>query len=139
LTAIEAAVAASERRHCGELRFVVEAHLSLEDLVWRRKTPRQRALELFSLLRVWDTEQNNGVLVYVLLADRAVEILADRAIHARLGDGRWQEICKEMQSCFARGDFEQGALRGIELITADLERHFPGVSSNELPDKPLML
>ena len=141
LKAIECAIREGEQRHGGELRFVIEAHLGLDDLVLRRRQPRERALELFSLLRVWDTADNCGVLVYVLLADRAIEIVADRGIHVRLGAARWREICDEMRQRFAANDYQGGALRGVELVTAELTRHFPKKEGdrNELPDAPLTL
>jgi len=141
MAAIKAAIAQSETRHMGELRFAVEAALDWRDL-WRGITPRERAVEVFSQLRIWDTEHNSGVLIYLLLADRRVEIVADRGIHARVGEGGWREICHEMETAFRSGDFEQGVLTGIARISAVLSQHFPaqeGANPNELPDAPVVL
>jgi uncharacterized membrane protein len=141
LTNIEAAIQRSESSHLGELRFVVEPGLHLFDLL-RGKTARERALEVFSQLRIWDTEHNSGVLIYLLLAERDVEIVADRGVHSRIGESAWQTICKEMESCFKQRQFEQGAIKGITSITALLQQHFPADNNdnpNELPDAPLIL
>ncbi len=140
LVAIESAVAAQEIRHRGEMRFVVETGLSPGRLL-RGMTPRQRAIELFGELGVWDTEQNSGVLIYLLFADHAVEILADRGIQARAGNAAWEGICRQMQERFAAGDFSAGSLAGIQAIGEQLTLHFPasGGNPNELPDKPLVL
>jgi uncharacterized membrane protein len=140
LDAIGAAIARNEQRHDGELRFVIEASMPLTRLL-RRQSPRSRALELFSQFRVWDTEHNSGVLIYVLLADRHVEIVADRGIHAKVEDGTWEGVCAAMQQAFAAGRFEQGAIAGIEAISDLLARHFPRAAgkANELPDEPVML
>jgi uncharacterized membrane protein len=140
MAAIEAAIKRSESKHMGELRFAVEAGLDIHEL-WHGISPRQRAIELFSQLRIWDTEHNSGVLIYLLLADRDVEIIADRGIHARVGGAQWQVICHEMEKHFRKGDFEQGALAGIAAISALLQQHFPahGARANELPDSPVVL
>jgi uncharacterized membrane protein len=140
LRAITDAVALGETRHDGELRFVIEASLPLRHL-WRHTMAHQRALEVFSQLRVWDTEHNSGVLIYVLLADRHVEIVADRGINAKMDDAAWQVIVKQMQNEFAAGRFEQGAVAGIKAISDLLALHFPPGTSNpnELPDEPVML
>lgn len=140
LSAIERAIATQEKRHRGELRFVVEGGLPLAPLLSGR-TARERAIDVFSRLRVWDTEDNAGVLVYLLLADRCVEIVADRGIHARVGSAAWDAICGEMQSTFAAGRFEAGAILGIEAISDLLAAHFPPDEDNpnELPDTPVVL
>ena len=140
LSAIERAIATQEKRHRGELRFVVEGGLPLAPLLSGR-TARERAIDVFSRLRVWDTEDNAGVLIYLLLADRRVEIVADRGIHARVGSAAWDAICGEMQSAFAAGRFEAGAILGIEAISDLLAAHFPPgeENPNELPDTPLVL
>jgi uncharacterized membrane protein len=139
---IEAAIRRSERAHLGELRFVVEAVLPWQ-LALRGVTARERAIELFSRLRVWDTEQNSGVLIYLLLADRDVEIVADRGIHARVGNAVWEAICRAMEVEFRAKRFEQGVLVGIERISALLAEHFPAepasANPNELPDAPVAL
>ncbi|GBG15510.1 uncharacterized protein NMK_3118 [Novimethylophilus kurashikiensis] len=141
LSKIETAIQHSESSHLGELRFVVEPGLHLFDLL-RGKSARERALEVFSQLRIWDTEHNSGVLIYLLLAERDVEIVADRGIHQRVGEGAWQAICKEMETRFKQQQFEQGAIEGIARITALLQQHFPADNNdnpNELPDAPLIL
>ena len=142
LDAIEAAVAASELRHRGELRFAVEAAFDLPQLV-RGLTPRQRALELFASLGVWDTEENNGVLVYVLVAEHAVEIVADRGYTGRVDAALWQDTCAHMAGSFASGDFKLGALHGIERLTGVIASAFPGrgprEDEDELPNRPQVL
>ena len=140
LSRIEAAVAQSEQQHRGELRFVIEADLDSRAL-FKGITPRQRAIEVFSHLRVWDTEENSGVLIYVQLIDRDIEIIADRGINARVGQTEWGAICQRMESEFRAGRFEAGALTGIGEVTALLARHFPAreANINELSDKPVVL
>lgn len=134
------AIAQSEHSHMGELRFAVEAGLDWTDLL-ADVTSHQRALEVFSRLRVWDTEHNSGVLIYLLLADRKVEIVADRGIHARVGNAGWEQICRDMEKEFRAGKFEEGVLLGIHAITALLQQHFPAQDGNrnELPDYPVTL
>ena len=140
LAAIENAIRASEKSHDGELRFAVEAGLHPLPL-WRGKTARQRAHEVFSGLRVWDTEHNSGVLIYVQLVDRRIEIVADRGISAKVLQHEWDAICRRMEAAFREKQFEHGALNAIEEITALLARHFPprGDNLNELPDRPAIL
>ena len=137
---IERAIAVGERDHLGQVRFVVEASLALPSVL-RRESPRDRALEVFGRLRIWDTEHNSGVLVYLLLADKAVEIVADRGIHRRVGDELWQTICRRMEAAYRAGRFEDGAVAGVEAISALLTQHFPrsAPGTNELPDRPLVL
>lgn len=140
LATIEQAVTASEITHMGEIRFVVEGALDGMPLL-RGQTPRERAVALFSLLQMWNTEHNTGVLIYLLLADRAVEIIADRGIHAKAGLHYWTAICQDMEAAFKAGDFETGAVCGIEAVTRQLVAHFPvsALNANELPDKPLVI
>jgi uncharacterized membrane protein len=140
LAAIEREIQAGEQRHGGEIRFAVEGGLSGRRLM-KNQSPRERALEVFSQLRVWDTDGNNGVLIYVLLADHAVEIVADRGIHARAGAASWSAICQDMQREFAQSAFEAGALKGIAAVAEVLGRHFPssGQRTNALPDAPVLL
>jgi uncharacterized membrane protein len=140
LDAIEAAIRSSEKTHDGELRFAVEAGLHPLPL-WRGQTTRQRAQEVFADLRVWDTEHNSGVLIYVQLVDRAIEIVADRGINAKVPQQQWDAICRRMEAAFKDGSFEHGALKAIDEITALLARHFPPRSQNpnELPDSPVVL
>lgn len=140
LRSIEQAIAASEASHAGEIRFVVEGSLDGLPLL-RGQTARERAIELFARLHVWDTEHNTGVLIYVLLADRRVEIVADRGIHAKAGAEAWSAICRGMETHFGAGDFGRGAAQGIEAVTQLVNRHFPLAPGdrNELPDAPLLL
>ena len=137
---IEAAVARSEAGHSGEIRFVVEAALHPFDLL-RGVTPRQRAIELFARLGIWDTQHNNGVLIYLLLADHDVEIVADRGVDHEVGTQGWQAICLEMEAAFRQGRFENGVIAGIARISDLLRQQFPtdAVNDNELPDTPLVL
>ncbi|MDB5987579.1 MAG: hypothetical protein JWR16_2632 [Nevskia sp.] len=141
LQAIEQAVRDCETLHSGEIRFVVEAALPL-DAIFAGLGPRQRAIELFAQLRVWDTEHNNGVLIYVLFADRAVEIVADRGVSGEHVAAReWDDVCRQMEVAFKAGQFEQGAVAGVHGIADVLARHAPGVrsGSNEQPDAPILL
>jgi uncharacterized membrane protein len=137
---IEKAVKHSEQQHSGELRFAVESTLVLGK-VWRGMSARQRAIEVFSNLRVWDTEENSGVLIYLLLADREVHIVADRGITQRVAQSEWDAIAKAMQQEFKRGDFLRGSLHGIECITMLLATHFPAGTENrnELSNKPAII
>ena len=137
---IAGAIAEQERRHTGELRFVIEGGLAPSRL-WRHQTPRERAVELFAGMGVWDTEANNGVLIYVLLADRAVEIIADRGIDRRVDQGEWQAICARMEAPFAQGRYGEGVTGGVTEISALLARHYPRTAGaeNELPDRPVVL
>lgn len=137
---ITAAVRASEARHLGEIRFVVEEALDLSAL-WHDQSARERALEVFSLLRIWDTEHNNGVLIYLLFADRDVEIVVDRGIDARVGVAEWERICRAMEEHFRRREFVEGVKAGIQAIDRHLARHFPaaGENRNELADRPTVL
>jgi uncharacterized membrane protein len=140
LDAISQAVTASELRHRGQLRFVVEAELTSGQL-WAGLTARERAIEVFSLLGVWDTEENNGVLIYVMLADRKVEIVADRGIHRHVGNERWSAICREIELHYRKSDFQSGSLSGIDKISAELAHYFPanGTRKNEQPDDAVVL
>ena len=139
LQRIEAAVTASEHQHLGELRLVVEAGLPLHGLL-HDQSPRARAVELFSQLRMWDTEHNSGVLIYLQLLDRRVEIVADRGIHARVGESFWNATCRGMEVAFREGRFEAGALDALNDITTALTMHFPahGDNPDELPNSPLI-
>ena len=141
LQAIERGVADQEKRHRGELRVAIEGGLPLQALLAGRSA-RERALEHFTRLRVWDTEDNAGVLIYLLLADRRVEIVADRGVHALVGDTAWETICGAMQQEFAAGRFEAGVLSGLASISDLLATHFPaneGGNPNEQPDAPVVI
>src|SRR5947199_8366287 len=134
LAAIERAIKGSEATHSGQIRFVVEGALDGAPLL-RNQSARDRALDVFSHLRIWDTAHNNGVLIYLLLADRDVEILADRGIDAKVGPKEWEKICTMMETEFRKGSFEAGVLKGIAAVSQHLAKHFPkrGAGSNELP------
>jgi uncharacterized membrane protein len=140
MRAIEKAISEEERRHSGQLRFAVEAALPLANLM-HGVGSRERAIAWFGRLGVWDTKHNAGVLIYLLLADRRVELVADRGIHSKVGTAAWEAICGEMQREFARGQFERGAVLGLRAISDLLAEHFPssGENRNELPDKPVVL
>lgn len=140
LQAIETEIGASEALHNGELRFAIETTLPFSAL-WQDMSGRTRALEVFSHLRVWDTEANSGVLIYVLLADRDIQIVADRGIAAQVDQREWDLIAQTMEQAFGVEDFEQGALTGIRAITALLARHFPpgGNNPDELSNRPVLL
>ena len=134
------AIQASEASHRGELRFAVEGALDVGQL-WSGMTARERAVDLFSSLRIWDTAENNGVLIYLLLADRQVEIIADRGIHQKTGPEVWAAICSSMQKSFQRGDFRGGLLDGLRDVSAILDRDYPadGKNPDELPNEPVVL
>lgn len=137
---IGAAVEIAEASQRGELRFVVEGPLPFAE-VWLGRSARQRAADLFARLGVWDTEENCGVLIYVQLVDRRVEILADRGIAARVPQTEWDVICRAMESAFTAGDYRAGALAAIARAGDLLAEHFPVAGSNpdELPDQPLII
>lgn len=137
---IALAVTAGERRHRGEVRFVIERRWPAA-AVHRGQTTRERAVELFGQLRVWDTEDNSGVLIYVLLAEHRIEILADRGINRQVRPDTWTDICQRMSVAFKAGDFETGALDGIQAVHDILAEHFPtgDHNPNELPDEPVLI
>jgi uncharacterized membrane protein len=140
LAAIEQAIKAGEATHSGQVRFVVEGALDGAPL-FQDQPARQRALDIFSHLRIWDTAHNNGVLIYLLLADRDVEIVADRGIDAKVGPAGWEKICAGMETEFRSGNFERGVIAGIEAVSQQLATHFPkhGRGPNELPDTPVVI
>lgn len=140
LNAIEKTIKASETAHVGEIRFAVEGALDGVPL-FKGQSARDRAIEVFSQLRVWDTQHNNGLLIYLLLADRAVEIVADRGIAAKVGPQEWNKVCRQMETSFRQANYEGGVLEGVRAVTRHLAEHFPadGRSGNELPDKPVLL
>ena len=154
LDAIEQAVARAERTHAGEIRFAIETSLPplhvINDVV-----PRARALEVFATLRVWDTERNNGVLIYVELADRIVEIVADRGLDGRVTPAEWAAVCRLMEEHFREGHYELGSIAGVDAVGTLLARQFPRAADvaaagaaaakdaaaphNQLPDRPTLL
>lgn len=140
LQQIEQQIGDSEQQHAGEMRVVIEAGLPWPDVL-RKLTPRQRAIQLFGQLQIWDTEHNNGVLIYLSLADRDVEIVADRGIHRHVGEAGWQQICAQMETMFRQGEFERGVQCGVAAIGALLVQHAPpqGAARNELSNRVLVL
>ncbi len=159
LDAIEKAIGRVERAHSGEIRFAVETALTPLHIL-NELTPRARALEVFAHLKVWDTERNNGVLIYVQLADRTVQIVADRGIAGRVDPAEWESVCRLMEAHFRAGRFREGSIAGVDAIGELLARHFPrgvetpgvatpgdaasesdraGASHNQLPDRPTLL
>ncbi len=134
-----ARVAASEQQHSGEIRICIEAGLPVSYL-WRNATPRERAIAVFGKLRVWDTEANNGVLIYLLLAEHAIEIVADRGLAAKVEQAEWQSIMGAMREAFRAGRFADGLEQAVAAVDALLQRHFPlapgAVNPNELDDAP---
>ncbi|MDR6886429.1 MULTISPECIES: TPM domain-containing protein [Variovorax] len=139
---LAARVAASERRHSGEIRICVEAGLPWSYLR-RDASARERAVTMFGKLRVWDTEHNNGVLIYLLLAEHAIEIVADRGISARVSAAEWAAMTQRMGAAFREGRFEDGITQALEEMSALLVEHFPLADdqpdTNELPDAPVVL
>lgn len=140
LIAIEQAIKASETKHVGEIRFVVEGALHSTPL-FAGQSARERAIDVFSQLRIWDTQHNSGVLIYLLLADRHVEIVADRGIHAKVGSREWEDICRTMETAFRQANYKVGVVSGIQAVTQLLMKHFPAsdAGKNELPDKVVVL
>jgi uncharacterized membrane protein len=141
LDAIEQAIGHAEKAHAGEIRFAIETSLPLLD-VWQNVSPRTHAQAVFAQLGVWNTEYNNGVLIYLQLADHDVEIIADRGLASRVTSAEWEAVCRLMEEHFRAGRFREGSVAGVEAVGSLLARHFPaqaGRSSNELPDRPALL
>jgi uncharacterized membrane protein len=140
LAAINEAVAAGERRHGAEVRVAVEAAFGLRQL-WQRVTPRERAVDVFSQLRMWDTAANNGVLVYILLAEHDIEIVADRAFSGRVPPTAWTDICRDLAAAFRAGDYRDGVVGAVERVHGLAAPLFPpaGPGENELPDTTVVL
>ena len=139
LDAVRRAIAAGEQQHRGQVCFAIEGAVPLHA---HGRTSRERANAAFAHLRVWDTEHNSGVLIYVLLAERTIEIVADRGIAARVPQSAWQAVCDRMRDLFASGEYERGAIEGVNAVSAILAQHFPADGSaraNELPDAPVVL
>jgi uncharacterized membrane protein len=144
LDAIEEAIKRTEAAHGGEIRFAIETALPPLHVL-NNVTPRSRALDVFSHLRVWDTAANNGVLIYVQMADRIVEIVADRGSSERVSQAEWEAVCRLMEGHFRAGRFQAGSIAGVEAVGNLLARHFPPsaarlpVPHNQLPDRPTLL
>jgi uncharacterized membrane protein len=139
MAAIEQAIAGSEREHSGEIRFAVEPALDTAALL-AGELARERALEVFSHLRIWDTDERNGVLIYLLLADRDIEIVADRGLNV-VQAAEWEAICRNMEQSLRRGEFQQAMVDGVQAVSRLVARHFPrrAADRNELPDRPVAL
>lgn len=137
---IERVIKTSEASHRGEIRFAVEGGFALLPLL-KGTTARARAIKVFSDLRVWDTDENTGVLVYLQLIDRELEIVADRGINAYVTQDEWNAICQRMEAAFRAGRFEEGTTAGLREITTLLAQYFPAreTNPNELPDHPAVL
>jgi uncharacterized membrane protein len=143
LDAIEQAIKRAELMHLGEIRFAIETAMTPKHIL-NDISPRAHALEVFAHLRVWDTEANNGVLIYVQLADRDVEIVADRGFQGKVSAAEWEAVCRLMEEHFRAGRFQVGSIAGVDAIGNLLARHFPqgagkGVHANQLPDRPTLL
>jgi uncharacterized membrane protein len=140
MKAIEQAISASESQHGGEIRFAVEPALD-PPAIFRGQSARERAIEVFSLLQLWDTAARNGVLIYLLLADHDIEIVADRGVGAKVSAQEWEAVCRTMEASLRRGEFRQGLLDGIGAVSRLLALHFPPRAGDrdELPDRPVSL
>ncbi len=141
LQAITEAITASELRHAGQVMFAVEPDLPLLALC-RGVSARQRAEQAFAQLRTWDTEANNGVLIYLLLADHAIEIVADRGLRGKVGEPEWAEVCAHMQQRLRQGEPHDAVLLAIGEVSALLARHYPpgpGAQPDGLPNTPQLL
>ncbi len=141
LAEIERACAEAEQRHAGEIRFAIETALPMP-AIWHGVTPRERALQVFAQLHVWDTTHNNGVLIYVLRADRAVEIIADRGISVRVNRSEWEGICRDVEALYRAGRYAEGSRAAVAGVGRLLARHFPpgpAGAANELPNQPVLL
>jgi uncharacterized membrane protein len=138
---LEHAIAAGEAQHRGQLRLIIESAMPLRK-IWRGIDTRQRALDLFGTFRVWDTEENNGVLLYLNLAERKAELIADRAAARAITDPEWHAIASTMLAAFKRGEFERGTIAAIDAISAELAQAFPGTGTaeeNTQPNAPSMI
>jgi uncharacterized membrane protein YgcG len=140
LTAIQQAIADGESLHRAEIRLIVEPSLELSE-IFAGVSSRQRAHELFSQYRIWDTEENAGILIYIELADHQVEIVADRGIASLIPNHYWHAICKTMTEGFAQGKYHDSVLQGLQQLNAVLQEHFPEQDrqANQLSNKPILL
>lgn len=141
LAQIRSACEAAEKQHQGEIRFAIETALPLGAL-WHGLSPRARALQVFAQLHIWDTQHNNGVLIYVLRADRAVEIIADRGISAQVSEAEWQAVCRDVEAHYRAGRYVDGSLAAVKGVARLVTRHFPaGIieEAEELPTQPVLL
>jgi uncharacterized membrane protein len=139
-TVIEQEITRAERTHSGEICFAVESALG-PAMLWRGVSSRQRALQVFAQQGVWDTRANNGVLIYVLLADQAVELVADRGIAIHVPEPAWRALCAQVEALYRNGDYQDGSIAAIRGAARWLTLHFPpdGADRNELPNQPILL
>ena len=137
-TRLEQRIAASEARHTGEICICVEAGLP-PSYLWRDAGARERAIAMFGKLRVWDTEHNNGVLIYLLLAEHAIELVADRGLNRHVSPAQWQEMVAHLREALRAGRYEDGLTLALEEVSAVLVEHFPLAAGtarpNELPNR----
>jgi hypothetical protein len=138
LDAIERTITACEQRHGGEIRFTIEGALSAS-AICSGMTPRERALQVFAQLGVWDTAANNGVLIYLLFADRDIEIIADRGLNDRIDSRQWAAICQRMEQQLAAGNTGDACIEAIEAVSKLLAKHFPARDRDEQPNRPVLL
>ncbi|TGK00164.1 hypothetical protein EHQ53_04960 [Leptospira langatensis] len=140
LKEIKSAVTDSEKSHRGEIRIAIETKLSLYQVLFG-KTAKERSVEMFSFLRVWDTEENTGILVYLLLSEKKILILADRGIYKKIGQDRLNEISHKIGTGLKSGKAKEAIVEGIRELSSDLKKHFPakGKNPNELPDEPFIV
>lgn len=138
LDAVTAQIKQCESSHGGEIRVAIEADLSTHALL-RNQSSRQRAIEVFAHLHVWDTQARNGVLIYVCFADRAIEIVADRGFEGKVGNDAWAAICSTLQREFAQGEYQQALCKAIQSVSELMAGYFPRIDGNELPDRPVLL
>ncbi len=141
LQRIEERVTAGEVDHSAEIRIVIEGSLSFGEILWQDRQPRERALEVFADLHVWDTEANNGILIYLLLADHDVEILADRTADKKIAPAVWEGAVELIRNAFTRHAYEEGVINAVQSLNEALARQFPPAERNpdELPNKPVIL
>lgn len=140
IDAITDAIEQSEKKHRAEVVFVIEASLDPIEVL-QGKTGKERCIEIFAQHRVWDTEENNGVLIYLLLADHDIEILADRGVYRVAGDSYWEKLCQQIESHFRSGQFTEGVVEGIQTLTELLVKHYPkdGADPDELTNRPAII
>lgn len=140
LDAIEAAIRGAEEAHSGEIQFAIECSLDCWKLV-RGVSARDEAIQAFAELQVWDTERNNGVLIYVLLAEKDIEIVADRGYTGLIGEAEWREICVVMEQAFTSGDYLGGSVAAVEAVSKLIANHMPHDPDDidERPNRPALL
>ena len=140
LQAIQEVITAGEKLHRAEVQLIVEPSLPLSE-IWEGTSSRERAIELFSTHRIWDTEENSGILIYIDLADHQVEIVADRGIDHITTSDEWRSICQTMTSGFAQGNYHDSAIAALKLLNDILHDHLPDLEGqpDQLPNRPIIL